>query len=346
MTIATAIVGGKGYTGAEILRLLYQHQQISIQAICSRSEAGMLVKQALPQLRSVCDKTFVAPTIEILCNYELVIFATPNGVAMEFAAELLTRGVRVIDLAADFRLQNITTWQRWYGTRHTAIQLIPQAVYGLPETQDRSAIANAQLVANPGCYATAIQLALHPLAKTSDCAKQISWNSVIIDGKSGVTGAGRTPGTMGLAAELIDNFHPYAITGHRHSAEVTEQIAKHQPISITFVPHLLPIDRGILVTIYLQTALAMEHIHTVISDYYATEAFVDVLEPNTAPMTKHLRGTNMCQIGVSSQTGDGVIIFSAIDNLGKGAAGQAVQNINCMYGFAENTGLQTIGVMP
>ena len=342
--IKVGVVGGTGYTGVELLRLLVGHPQAELVAITSRSEAGKPVSELFPNLRGCLDLAFSAPDIAQLSACDLVFFATPNGTAMGMTPQLLEAGVRVIDLAADFRLRQADQWEQWYGMPHACPQLLEQAVYGLPEV-NRDAIAKAQLVANPGCYPTAVQLGFLPLLE----AGLISREQLIADTKSGVSGAGRKAATGSLLCEASENFKAYGVAGHRHLPEIRQglEAASDAPVGLTFVPHLTPMIRGIHATLYAQLLNTGEDLQTLFETRYRDEPFVDVLPAGSHPETRSVRGANYCRIAVHvPQQGNTVVVLSVIDNLVKGAAGQAVQNMNIMFGFQEQAGLADIALLP
>ncbi len=273
-----------------------------------------------------------------------MFFATPNGIAMQEAAELLNAGTRVIDLAADFRIKDIAEWERWYGMTHASPQLVAQAVYGLPEV-NREAIRKALLVANPGCYPTAVQLGFMPLLR----AGVVATEALIADCKSGVSGAGRKAEIPALMAEAADNFKAYGVPGHRHLPEIRQGLAAMaaKPVGLTFVPHLTPLIRGIHATLYARLTDPSVDLQSLFEQTYAGESFVDVLPAGSHPETRSVRGANTCRIAVHRpQGGDTVVVLSAIDNLVKGAAGQAVQNMNLMFGLPETLGIDGIALLP
>ena len=344
MVIKVGIVGGTGYTGVELLRLLAQHPEVELKAVTSRTEAGMPVSQMYPNLRGRVDLPFSEPSLENLGACDVVFFATPNGVAMKQVPELLAQGVKIIDLAADFRLKDPAQWQQWYGMPHTSEDLLAEAVYGLPEV-NREAIKTARLVANPGCYPTAVQLGFLPLLK----AGLIDSQNLIADAKSGVSGAGRKAEVATLLCEAGDSFKAYGVAGHRHLPEIKQSLASISGASVglTFVPHLLPMIRGIHATLYARLTADVSDIQALYEQTYQHEAFVDVLPAGSHPETRSVRGANMCRMAVHRpQGGDTVVILSVIDNLVKGAAGQAVQNMNIMCGLSETTGLNHIALLP
>jgi len=344
MTLKTGIVGGTGYTGVELLRLLAGHPGVELSVITSRSEAGRSVADLFPNLRGYLDIRFTEPAIESLAGCDVVFFATPNGTAMTMAPQLIERGVRVIDLAADFRLKNAAEWQEWYAIPHACPEYLEQAVYGLPEV-NRSAIREARLVANPGCYPTAVQLGFLPLIEQ----RIIDTDHLVADAKSGVSGAGRKAATGTLLCEASENFKAYAVPGHRHLPEIRQglELAAGQAVGLTFVPHLTPMIRGIHATLYAQLRDTDRDLQALYEIRYRDEPFVDVLPPGAHPETRSVRGANQCRIAVHRpRNGDMVVILSVIDNLVKGAAGQAVQNMNVMFGLDEASGLSGIAVLP
>lgn len=342
--LKVGIVGGTGYTGVELLRLLAQHPRVRIQAITSRSEAGMPVSDLFPNLRGYVDLPFTEPKAEVLEACDVVFFATPNGIAMEMVPELLEKGVKVIDLAADFRLKDAATWEKWYGKAHACPSFLEEAVYGLPEV-NREQISKARLVANPGCYPTAVQLGFMPLLK----AGLIDPAHLIADAKSGVSGAGRQGHISSLLCEAGESFKAYGVPGHRHLPEITQGLSamtSSRP-GLTFVPHLTPMIRGIHATLYGRLTTEPGDLQALYEQAYRNEPFVDVLPAGSHPETRSVRGANLCRIAVHRpQGGDTVVVLSVIDNLVKGAAGQAVQNMNIMCGLDEKLGLDQIALMP
>jgi N-acetyl-gamma-glutamyl-phosphate reductase len=341
--IKVGIVGGTGYTGVELLRLLAQHPVARLSVITSRKEAGMPVADMFPNLRGRVDLCFADPQDAPLADCHVVFFATPNGVAMQQTRELLAAGVKVIDLAADFRIKDIAVWEKWYGMPHACPDLVQEAVYGLPEIH-RAKTASARLVANPGCYPTAVQLGFLPLVE----AGAIDLDFLVADCKSGVSGAGRKAEVHALFAEAGDNFKAYAVAGHRHLPEIRQGIGwmAQREVGLTFVPHLTPLIRGIHATLYARLTRELD-VQALYEARYADEAFVDVLPPGAHPETRSVRGANHCRIAVHRpQGGDTVVVLSVIDNLVKGAAGQAVQNMNILFGLAEDAGLGQIPLLP
>jgi N-acetyl-gamma-glutamyl-phosphate reductase len=344
MTLKTGIVGGTGYTGVELLRLLAGHPEVELSVITSRSEAGREVTDLFPNLRGVLDIRFTEPDIEALAGCDAVFFATPNGTAMTMAPQLIEAGVRIIDLAADFRLKRVTEWEDWYGIPHACPEYLEQAVYGLTEV-NRDAIREARLVANPGCYPTAVQLGFIPLIEQG----VVDIDHLVADAKSGVSGAGRKATTGTLLCEASENFKAYAVAGHRHLPEIRQglELAAGQPVGLTFVPHLTPMIRGIHATLYAQLRDPDRDLQALYEARYGNEPFVDVLPPGAHPETRSVRGVNQCRIAIHQPQKSGVVvILSVIDNLVKGAAGQAVQNMNVMFGLDETAGLSGIAVLP
>lgn len=343
MTIKIGIVGGTGYTGVELLRLLATHPQAQVDMITSRSEAGLPVSEMYPSLRGHIDIPFSEPDADKLAACDLVFFATPNGTAMKMVPQLLEAGVRVIDLAADFRLKDPAVWEKWYGMPHACEDILAEAVYGLPEL-NREQVRGARLVANPGCYPTASALGFLPLVEQGLADP----SSLVADCKSGVSGAGRGANVGMLMGETGESFKAYAVPGHRHLPEIQQTLSwvSEAPIGLTFVPHLLPMIRGIHATLYARVSADVD-LQTVYEQRYANEPFVDVLPAGQHPETRSVRGVNTCRIAVHRpQGGDTVVVLSVIDNLTKGAAGQAIQNMNLMFGLDENTGLQQVALSP
>ena len=319
------------------------HPNVALTTITSRGDAGLAVADMFPNLRGYVDLIFTDPAHSNLEECDVVFFATPNGIAMQQARQLLSKGVRVIDLAADFRIKDIPTWEKWYGMSHACPELVAHAVYGLPEI-NREAIRGAQLVANPGCYPTAVQLGFMPLLE----AGVVDISYLIADAKSGVSGAGRKAEVPSLFAESADNFKAYAVNGHRHLPEISQGLTAmaNAEVGFTFVPHLTPLIRGIHATLYAKITKSVD-LQALFEARYADEHFVDVLPKGAHPETRSVRGSNLCRIAVHQPQGsDIVVILSVIDNLVKGAAGQAVQNMNIMFDLAETSGLQIVPLLP
>ena len=341
--IKVGIVGGTGYTGVELLRLLAQHPHCELRAITSRKEAGMPVADMFPNLRGRVSLRFTEPAAAGLNQCDVVFFATPNGVAMQEARTLVDAGVRVIDLAADFRIRDVAVWEQWYNMKHACPELVAEAVYALPEI-NREEIKTARVIANPGCYPTAVQLGFLPLIE----AGCVDAGHLIADAKSGVSGAGRKAEVHILHAEAADNFKAYGVGGHRHQPEIVQGLARAagHPVGLVFVPHLTPMIRGIHATLYARLTKAVD-LQALYEQRYAGEAFVDVMPAGSHPETRSVRGANQCRIAVHQpQGGDTVVVLSVIDNLVKGAAGQAVQNMNILFGLAEDAGLTQVALLP
>lgn len=341
--VKVGVVGGTGYTGVELLRLLARHPTVELRAVTSRKEAGTPVAAMFPSLRGHVDIAFSDPASGALDGCDVVFFATPNGVAMTDAPPLVARGVRVIDLAADFRIRDVAEWEQWYKMKHASPELVAEAVYGLPEV-NRGAIAKARVIANPGCYPTAVQLGFLPLVE----AGLVDADHLIADAASGVSGAGRKAEMHILFSEASDNFSAYGVGGHRHLPEIRQGLARAagRPVGLVFVPHLTPMIRGIHATLYARIRKEADF-QRLYEDRYRNEAFVDVLPPATHPDTRSVRASNLCRIAVHRpQGGDTLVVLSVIDNLVKGAAGQAVQNMNIMFGLDESSGLGIVPVVP
>jgi N-acetyl-gamma-glutamyl-phosphate reductase len=342
--IKVGIVGGTGYTGVELLRLLAVHPQADLAVITSRAEAGKPVAEMFPNLRGHVDLAFTEPDTGLLSKCDVVFSATPNGVAMGHARELLASGTRLVDLAADFRLKDAAVWEQWYKMPHACPELLAEAVYGLPEV-NREQIRGARLVANPGCYPTAVQLGFLPLLEND----LVDATHLIADAKSGVSGAGRKAETHTLFSEAADTMKAYGVLGHRHWPEIKQGLdaVREKPVGLTFVPHLTPMIRGIHATLYARLMRKDVDLQAIFEERYASEPFVDVLPAGSHPETRSVRGANVCRIAVHRpQGGDTVVVLSVIDNLVKGAAGQAVQNMNIMFGLEETVGLNAPALLP
>ncbi len=341
--IKVGIVGGTGYTGVELLRLLAQHPHCELRAITSRKEAGMPVAEMFPNLRGRVDLCFSEPATAGLDQCDVVFFATPNGVAMQEARALVAAGVRIIDLAADFRIRDVAVWEQWYKMKHACPELVAEAVYALPEI-NREQVKKARIIANPGCYPTSVQLGFLPLIE----AGCVDLDHLIADAKSGVSGAGRKAETHILHAEAADNFKAYGVPGHRHQPEIAQGLARAagRAVKLIFVPHLTPMIRGIHATLYAKLTSQVD-LQSLYEQRYAKEPFVDVMPAGSHPETRSVRGANHCRIAVHRpQGGDVAVVLSVIDNLVKGAAGQAVQNMNIMFGLTEEAGLTQIALLP
>lgn len=356
--IKAGIVGGTGYTGVELLRLLAQHPEVELVAITSRKEAGSRVDALFPGLRGHVALAFTQPGTSALEHCDVVFFATPNGVAMGEVRALLDKGIRVVDLSADFRLRDVQEWEHWYRMKHAAPELAAEAVYGLCEI-NRAQIRGARLVANPGCYPTAVQLGFLPLIESG----WIDGGHLIADAKSGVSGAGRKSELHLMYAEAADNFMAYGVSGHRHWPEIRQGLARlaGREVGLVFTPHLTPAIRGIHATLYARllppTAAAstrdLAALQALFEQRFASEPFVDVLPSGSHPDTRAVRGANLCRIAVhqpkvsnARNENDTVVVLSVIDNLVKGASGQAVQNMNIMFGLPETAGLGQLPIVP
>ena len=345
--IKAGIVGGTGYAGVELLRILVGHPAVQLTAINSHNDVGSKVSSIFPSLRRRVELSFVPLEDDSFKCCDVVFFATPNGIAMKQAAGLLAAGARVIDLAADFRIRDVVEWEKWYGMAHAAPELVAEAVYGLPEAH-REQIRGARVLANPGCYPTAVQLGFLPLLE----AGIVECGHLIADAKSGVSGAGRRADVANLYSEVTDSFKAYGVGGHRHLPEIRQglsRMAGGEKIGLTFVPHLTPMIRGIHATLYARLVhdIDAKALQDLFESRFSGETFVDVLPAGSHPETRSVRASNMCRIAVHRpQGGDTVVVLSVIDNLVKGAAGQAVQNMNIMFGEEESLGLDMISISP
>jgi N-acetyl-gamma-glutamyl-phosphate reductase len=351
MMIRIGIVGGTGYTGVELLRILATHPQAQVTTITSRKEAGMPVAEMYPSLRGRVDLTFSTPDEARLDECDVVFFATPHGVAMAQAAELLAAGVKIIDLAADFRLQDLATFERWYGMSHACPELLREAAYGLPEL-NREAIRAARIVGNPGCYPTSVQLGLAPLLRTPGL---VDAAHLIANCASGVSGAGRKAEVGSLFAEAADSFKAYGVKGHRHGPEINEQLRRiagvtsdDASVHCIFVPHLIPIIRGIHATLYARLTPQGQatDLQALFEAFYRGEPFVDVMPPGSAPETRSVRASNIARVAVHRPTPDTAMVLVVEDNLTKGASGQAIQCMNLLFDLPETTGLMHVPVLP
>ena len=341
--VTIGIVGGTGYTGVELLRLLARHPQARIKAITSRKESGTKVADMFPSLRRVLDIAFSTPEEAGLDRCDVVFFATPHGVAMDMGPALVAKGVRIVDLAADFRLRDTALFEKWYKMPHAALALLAESVYGLPEV-NREAIRTARVIGLPGCYPTSVQLGFKPALE----AGLIDASHLIADCKSGVSGAGRKAEVGILHAEAADNFKAYGIDGHRHHPEIVQGLTPMAggPVGLIFTPHLTPMIRGIHSTLYARIKRDADF-QQVYEKAYASEPFVDVMPAGSTPDTRSVRGANTCRLAVHRLgSGDTLMVLSVIDNLTKGAAGQAVQVMNLMFGLPESAGLEGIGLVP
>jgi N-acetyl-gamma-glutamyl-phosphate reductase len=345
--IKVGIVGGTGYTGVELLRLLVRHPHAEVRTITSRKEAGMPVEEMFASLRglsALADLRYCDPSQADLKGCDVVFFATPHGVAMAQARELVAAGVKIIDLAADFRLRDPAEFERWYKMAHACPDLLAESVYGLPEMH-REAIRKARIVGNPGCYPTAIQLGFLPLVE----AGAVDPAHLIADAKSGVSGAGRKAELSLTFSEASDNFKAYNVGGHRHHSEIVQglnDVSKH-PVTVVFTPHLTPMIRGIHATLYARLMNIDVDLQGLYEARFAGEPFVDVMPPGSHPDTRSVRASNVCRIAVHRpQGGETAVVLAVVDNLVKGAAGQAVQNMNLMFGVPEAAGLTAPPVLP
>jgi N-acetyl-gamma-glutamyl-phosphate reductase len=353
LVVKVGVVGGTGYTGVELLRLLFLHPEVRVEALCSRSEAGQKLDAVYPSFSGlqgsshtdISKLVFVEPNVAQLTNCDLVFFATPNGVAMNYARELLEKNIKVIDLAADFRFKDLDLWKSWYEMEHACPELLEEAVYGLPE-MNREKIKVARLVGSAGCYTSAAQLSLLPLLND----KAVDLSNVIIDAKSGVSGAGRSLKVSSLFSESGENFSAYGVSGHRHQPEICHSIENFssKKIGLTFVPHLVPMVRGIFSNSYLKinNKTSLESFQELYQKTYKNEPFVDVLEAKSHPSTKSVRASNLCRLALHQPNESTLVVLAVIDNLVKGASGQAIQNMNLMLGFDEGAGLDLIPFYP
>lgn len=344
--IKVGIVGGTGYTGVELLRILSQHPNVQLHAITSRKEEGVKVADMFPNLRGKVDLAFATPEKADLRSCDIVFFATPHGVAMAQAAPLLNAGVKIIDLAADFRLRDTAIFEQWYKMPHACPDILKQSSYGLVEL-NREHIKKSSVVGNPGCYPTTVILGLAPVLE----ARLVDTSYIVADCKSGVSGAGRKADVGTLFSESSDNFKAYGVSGHRHHPEISEQLGKlaKQEVNLLFVPHLVPMIRGMLSTLYLKIrpeALQTDFQATY-EQRYANEPFIDVMPSGSLPETRSVRGANQLRIAVHRPgNGNTLVVVVVQDNLVKGASGQAVQNMNVLFGLPETTGLQQVAVLP
>lgn len=344
--IKVGIVGGTGYTGVELLRLLALHPQVELTAITSRGDAGLPVADMFPSLRGYIDLAFSDPATANLSACDVVFFATPHGVAMSQAQALLDANVKVIDLAADFRLQDTAVFEQWYKMPHSCPDVLSEAVYGIPEL-NRENIKSAKVIGNPGCYPTTVLLGLAPLLEKG----YIDFSAPIVaDAKSGVSGAGRKAEVATLFAESSDSMKAYGVAGHRHHPEIHAQLTQlaNADIQFIFVPHLIPMIRGMLSTIYVKLSDAAKAVdlQALYEQRYQHERFVDVMPAGALPETRSVRGSNQLRIALHRQGSDYLTLVVVQDNLVKGAAGQAVQNMNIMFGFDERSGLEVLPLLP
>jgi N-acetyl-gamma-glutamyl-phosphate reductase len=342
--VKVGIVGGTGYTGVELLRLLAAHAEVEVVTITSRAECGRRVDDLFPNLRGHYDLAFSEPDVDLLAACDVVFFATPHNVAMNLVPELLAAGARVIDLSADYRIRDAALWSQWYGESHASPGLLAEAVYGLPEL-NREKIAAARLVACPGCYPTSVQLGFMPLLARG----LVDPEHLIASSASGVSGAGRQAKIDNLLSEVSDSFKAYGVSGHRHLPEIEQGLSDiaQGKVEVTFVPHLLPIVRGIHSTLFARLSDTSLDLQALYEEWYQDEPFVDVLPAGVCPQTRTVKGANRCQISIAvPQERNTVVVMATIDNLVKGASGQAVQNMNIMLGLDERSGLQQVGLLP
>ena len=348
MLIKVGIVGGTGYTGVELLRLLSQRDDIELGCVTSRELDGQTVCSRFPSLRGRVDLRFSNPDSSDLKNCEVVFFATPHAVAMHSVPELINYGTKVIDLSADFRIKDTEVWETWYQTPHTCPNLIDTAVYGLPEV-NREEIKRAQLIAVPGCYPTAIQLGFLPLLEKN----LVYTKPLIADAKSGVSGAGRKAADPYILCEATESLKAYGISGHRHHPEICQQLnlASSSEVELTFIPHLAPMSRGIFATLYAKPiddeSFSEDVLRKIYQNRYSEEPFVEILANGEAPATRDVRGANYCQMSVAYvEHSNTVVVLSVIDNLVKGASGQAIQCMNIVLGIEETLGLEGAALTP
>ena len=342
--IKVGIVGGTGYTGVELLRLLALHEETEVVVITSRAESGRRLDDLFPNLRGHYELAFSDPDVSALASCDVVFFATPHNVAMNLVPELLAVGVRVVDLSADYRIRDAELWSTWYGEPHASPELLQESVYGLPEV-NREKIASARLLACPGCYPTSVQLGFIPLLARG----LVDPEQLIASSASGVSGAGRQAKIDNLLSEVSDSFKAYGVNGHRHLPEIEQGLSEvaGQSARLTFVPHLLPIIRGIHSTLFARLRNTQEDLQALYEGWYADEPFVDVLPAGMFPQTRTVKGANRCQISIAvPQARDTVVVMATIDNLVKGASGQAIQNMNIMFGLPEDMGLRQVGLLP
>jgi len=344
MTIKAGIIGGTGYTGIELLRLLHNHEGVEVIAISSRSEAGQSIGEFFPSLAGQTQLRFTTPADKILDECDVIFFATPHGVAMKTAGDFIKKGIKVIDLGPDFRLRDKDEYAQWYGLDNFQDNLLASSVYGLSEI-NRAQIKDAQLIGNPGCFPTTVLLALKPLIEN----KLIDLSSIIVDSKTGVSGAGRGANQAMLLCETSESVKAYGVSGHRHYPEIKQELsllAGGEPIGLTFIPHLVPMIRGMESTIYVDLLDTDADVQSILENAYKDEHFVTVLGAGVIPATRNVKSSNFCQIAAQKTVGGKLVVTSVIDNLVKGASGQAIQNMNIMFGLDEKSGLSAIGLLP
>ena len=344
MKVKVGIIGGSGYTGLELLRIFHQHPSAEVHVITSRALEGKKLYEVFPNMHGISNLTYLLPDDDKLYECDIVFFATPHGVAMNNAGLFLERNIKVVDLGADFRINDSKIWSNWYNMEHTEESLLNEAVYGQPEIY-RETIKEARLIANPGCYPTAVLLALKPLLEKN----LIDPSNIIADCKSGASGAGRNANQATLLCEITESFKPYGVSGHRHFPEIKQELESISecPVGLTFTPHLLPMSRGIEATIYADLVDSKADILACFKNAYKNEEFVKILPEGVYPETRSVKSSNYCQISVQYvEHSNKLVIMSVIDNLGKGAAGQAIQNMNLMFGLNEQEGLLQMGLLP
>ena len=344
MKVKVGIIGGSGYTGLELLRILHQHPSAEVHVITSRALEGKKLYEVFPNMHGISNLTYLLPDDDKLYECDIVFFATPHGVAMNNAGLFLERNIKVVDLGADFRINDSKIWSNWYNMEHTEESLLNEAVYGQPEIY-RETIKEARLIANPGCYPTAVLLALKPLLEKN----LIDPSNIIADCKSGASGAGRNANQATLLCEITESFKPYGVSGHRHFPEIKQELESISgcTVGLTFTPHLLPMSRGIEATIYSDLVDSKADILACFKNAYKNEEFVKILPEGVYPETRSVKSSNYCQISVQYvEHSNKLVIMSVIDNLGKGAAGQAIQNMNLMFGLNEQEGLLQMGLLP
>ncbi len=344
MAVKIGILGGSGYTGVELMRILLVHPETEVTVVTSRKYAGKKVSSVFPSVTGVTGLSFTAPDVDELASAADIVFTcVPHQTAMNVVPSLLEKGARVIDLSADFRLRNRDVYEKWY-QEHSAAQLLEEAVYGLPELY-RERIRDSRLIANPGCYPTSCILPLVPLLREG----LIHPEGIIIDSKSGTSGAGRGASTATLFCEVNEGFKAYKVAEHRHTPEIEQELseASGKDVVVNFTPHLVPMSRGILSTIYAMPDAGEDELRRCLKEAYGSAPFVQVLSRGSFPNVLNVRGTNFCHMGlkVDGRTGRAIIV-SVIDNLCRGASGQAVQNMNIMLGMEENLGLNTVALYP
>ncbi len=349
--IKVGIAGASGYTGLELIRLLVNHPEAELSVLTSETYKGKSIADVFPSLNGIIDIELQPLDYEVLKTCDVVFLALPHTTGMDKLPQLVKSDCKIVDLSADYRLKDAEAYLEWYALTHSHPELLSQAVYGLPELH-REKIKSAQVVANPGCYPTSVILALAPLMKTD----WVDFESIISDSKSGVSGAGRKPSTTTHYCEASDGISPYGLAGHRHTPEMEQELSSlaGKPITISFSPHLIPMSRGMLSTVYinlknsfLQEKLYEDEIIEHYQNFYSNEFFVRVLSKGKFANTHSVSGSNFCDIGLKVDARvDRLVITSALDNLVKGASGQAIQNMNLMLGFEEKTGLQSPAIFP